>query len=59
MCEVSRCMGVNNGQFAQKKDRLLAFEIWCYNRMGRVRWAKKVRNEEVLRRSEEERNFIK
>ena len=31
--------------------RLSAFEMWCYQRMLRISWTKKVSNEEVLERA--------
>ena len=32
------------------RDRLCAFEMWCYRKMLNINWTDRVRNEEVLRR---------
>jgi hypothetical protein len=37
---------------------LESFEMWCWRRMEKISWTDHVRNEEVLRRVEEERNII-
>jgi hypothetical protein len=44
----------------QKVDQkyLASFEMWCWRRMNKVSWIDRVRNEEVLRRVEEERNIL-
>jgi len=40
------------------KKCLERFEIWCWERMEKISWTDRVRNEEVLLRVEEERNIL-
>jgi len=44
----------------QKLDQkyLDSFEMWCWRRMERINWTVCVKNEEVLRRFNEERNIL-
>jgi hypothetical protein len=37
---------------------LESFEMWCWRRMEKISWTDRVRNEEVLHRSKEERNIL-
>ena len=37
---------------------LESFEMWCSNRMELISWTDRVKNKEVLKRVEEERNFL-
>ena len=40
------------------KDRILAFEMYCYRRVLRIRWMQKVKNEEVRRRLDVKENLM-
>ena len=35
-----------------------SFEMWCWRRMEKIIWTDRVRNEEVLHKSQEERNIL-
>jgi len=37
---------------------LKSFEMWCWRRMGKIRWTDRVRNEEILHRVKEGRNIL-
>jgi hypothetical protein len=39
-------------------DQLESFEVWCWRRMEKIRWADHVRNEEVLLRAKVQRNIL-
>ncbi|KAI5752247.1 hypothetical protein M8J77_015168 [Diaphorina citri] len=44
----------------KKEEKYLeSFEMWLWRRMENIKWSDKIRNEEVLRRVEEERNIVK
>ena len=40
------------------QKRLESFEMWCWRRMEKISWTDRVRNEEVLLRVNEQRNFL-
>ena len=40
------------------QDRLLAFEMKCYRRILRIRWKKKITNEEVRNRVQCRQNML-
>ena len=40
------------------KDKILAFEMYCYRRVLRIRWVQKVKNEEVRRRLDAKENLM-
>ena len=40
------------------KDRILAFEMYCYRRMLGIRWMQKISNEEVRRRLDVKENLM-
>ena len=42
----------------EERDRLEAFEMWCWRRMEKVSWKDKKTNEEVLNSVGEERSFV-
>jgi hypothetical protein len=35
-----------------------SFEMWCWRRMEKIIWNDRVRNEDVLHKSQEERNIL-
>ena len=39
-------------------DRIEAFEMWCYRRLLRISWTKKVTNNEVLQRVDSQRTIF-
>jgi len=42
---------------AVDQKHLESFEIWCWRRMEKISWTDHVRNEEVLLRVKEQRNY--
>ena len=44
---------------SEMEKKLEAMEMWCYRRMLRLSWTKKVTNEEVLKRIREGRTLMK
>ena len=40
------------------QKHLESFEMWCWRRMEKISWTDHVRNEEVLLKVKEQRNFI-
>ena len=43
---------------AADQKYLESFEMWCWRRMEKISWTDHVRNEEVLRRINEQRNIL-
>jgi hypothetical protein len=43
---------------AVDQKHLESFEMWCWRRMEKIRWTDHVRNEDVLLRVKEQRNFL-
>jgi len=43
---------------AVDQKHLESFEMWCWRRMEKISWTDHVRNEEVLLRVKEQRNFL-
>jgi hypothetical protein len=43
---------------AVDQKHMESFEIWCWRRMEKISWTDHVRNEEVLLRVKEQRNFL-
>jgi hypothetical protein len=43
----------------KEKDKLEAFEMWCWRKMNRIRWIDRKTNEEVLREIGEKRQLMK
>ncbi|KAI5634899.1 hypothetical protein NE865_12382 [Phthorimaea operculella] len=41
------------------RERLEAFEMWCWRRMEKISWTEKRTNEEVLRRVDEKRALLR
>ena len=55
-------MCIRDRTWALRKEdekRLEAFEMWLWRAMEKVRWADKIRNDEVLTRIAEERRILK
>jgi len=51
--------GVENWTLrAVDQKHLESFEIWCWRRMEKISWTDHVRNEDVLLRVKEQRNFL-
>ena len=44
---------------SEMEKKLEAMEMWCYRRMLRLSWTRKVTNEEVLKRVGEGRTLMK
>lgn len=42
-----------------EEKKILAFEVWCYRRIFKIRWVDRVTNETFFRRVGEERSFLK
>ena len=40
------------------QNHLESFEVWCWKRMEKISWTDHLRNEEVLLRVKEQRNFL-
>ena len=47
------------GQLEKRRERLEAFEMWCYRRMMNIKWMDRITNEEVLERIGERRTLWK
>ena len=41
------------------EDKIEAFEMWCFRRIGRISWKDKITNQDVLQRIGTERNLLK
>lgn len=41
----------------REKERIEAFEMWAWKRIGRIRWVDGISNKEVLKRSKEGRTL--